>query len=116
MYIHEDTEYLYVATYGRSIYKLDIANDVLGIESNLFASEVKIYPNPASEYVNISFVNLSERISVVVYNQLGSVVINKEYTSITSEEKISLEGITAGIYYVQITSETAKTTKKLLVK
>ncbi len=116
MYIHEATEYLYVATYGRSSYKLDIANNVLGTESNSFASEVKLFPNPASEYVNISFVNPSERILIVVYNQLGSVVINKEYTSVTSEEKILLEGITAGIYYVQIISEAAKTTKKLLVK
>ncbi len=116
MYIHEDTEYLYVATYGRSSYKLDIADDILGTESNLVASEFKLYPNPASEYVNISFVNPSEKVSVVLYDQLGRVVYSKEMTSVNSEEQISLEGIRAGIYYVQITLESSKTTKKLLVK
>jgi len=116
MYIHEETEYLYVATYGRSSYKLDIADNVLGTESVSFASEVKLFPNPTSEYVNISFVNPSERISIVVYNQLGKMVLSKEIASVNSEERISLEGISSGIYYVQITSETAKTTKKLLVK
>ncbi len=116
MYIHEDTEYLYVATYGRSSYKLDIADDILGTESNLVAPEFKLYPNPASEYVNISFVNPSEKVSVVLFDQLGRVVYSKEMTSVNSEEQISLEGIRAGIYYVQITLESSKTTKKLLVK
>jgi len=116
MYIHEATEYLYVATYGRSSYKLDIAEDVLGNETNLLASEIKIYPNPASDFVNISFANSLENISVVIYDQLGREVIYKEFVSVTSEEQISLESITAGIYYVQIISEASKMTKKLLIK
>ena len=116
MYIHEATEYLYVATYGRSSYKLDISDNIFDTETDSFASEVKLFPNPASEYVNISFAKPSEKISVVLYDTLGRVVLNEELYSVTSEERISLEGISAGNYYVQIISETAKATKKLLVK
>ncbi len=116
LFIHENSEYLYVATYGRSSYKLDIADDVLGIEINSIVSEIKLYPNPASNFVNITFENASEEVSVLIYDQLGRIVLSKEFTSVTSEKQISLEGISTGNYYVQITSEGQKTTKKLLVK
>jgi len=116
MHIHEASEYLYVATYGRSSYKLDISEDILGNESNLFESEIRVTPNPASEYVIISFVNPSEKVSITIYNQLGRTVFNKKNVVVVSEERISLEGINAGIYFVQIASEGNKTTKKLLVK
>ena len=115
MYIHEATEFLYVATYGRSSYKLDIAEDVLGNETNLLASGIEIYPNPASDFINISFVAPLENISVAIYDQLGRVIFQKEYASVRSEEQISLEGISEGIYYVQISSEASKMTKKILL-
>lgn len=114
--IHEASEYLYAGTYGRSSYKLNIASDVLGTEINSIASEINLYPNPASNFVNITFENASEEVSVVIYDQLGRVVLSKEFASVSSEKRISLEGISAGNYYVQITSEENKTTKKLLVK
>ncbi len=116
LFIHENSEYLYAGTYGRSSYKLNIANDVLGNENINFSSEVKLYPNPASEYVSISFVNPSENVSIVIYDPLGRVVFAEEKVSVGTEKRISLEGFSAGNYYVQITSEENKTTKKLLVK
>ncbi len=116
MYIHEATEYLYVATYGRSSYKLNIADDILGNETDLFASEVKIYPNPASDYLNISTLNSSEKLKVVVFDQLGRTVLIEEINVSNSEDRISLEAVNSGIYYMQLTQGTKKTTKKLIVK
>ncbi|MCF6306564.1 MAG: T9SS type A sorting domain-containing protein [Flavobacteriaceae bacterium] len=116
LFIHENSEYLYVGTYGRSSYKLNIANDVLRMNSNIFETEIKLYPNPASNFINIVFENPSEGVSVIIYDQLGRIVLSKEFISITSEKRISLEGTSTGNYYVQIISEGHKTTKKLLVK
>jgi len=116
LFIHENSEYLYAATYGRSSYKLNIANDILRIENNVFASGVKLYPNPASDFVNITFSTTSEGVVVEIYDQLGRVVYSDKFESLASEMQISLEGISKGIYYVQITSKGQKTTKKLLVK
>ncbi len=116
LYIHEATEYLYVATYGRSSYKLDIAEDILGNETNLFASEVKIYPNPASTFVNISTPNTSENFKVIIYDQLGRTVLTQELNATNSENRIALDEVNSGIYYIQLTQGGHKTTKKLIVK
>ena len=116
LYIHEATEYLYVATYGRSSYKLDIADDVLGTETNLFASEVKLYPNPASDYVTISTPNLSGKISIVLFDQLGRTVLSQEVNSSNTEERIVLERINPGVYYMQLAHGNNKIAKKLIVK
>ncbi|PHS68455.1 MAG: hypothetical protein COB12_00985 [Flavobacterium sp.] len=116
LFIHENSEYLYAGTYGRSSYKLNIADDVLGTKINSIVSEIKLYPNPASSFVNITFKNPSKGVSVIIYDQLGRIVLSKEFTSVASEKRISLEGISAGNYYVQIRSEGQKITKKLLIK
>ncbi len=116
MYIHEATEYLYVATYGRSSYKLDIADDILETVTNIIASEVKLYPNPASEYVTISIPNLSGKIKVVLFDQLGRTVLSQELNSSNSEERIALDGVNSGIYYMQLANGSDRITKKLIVK
>jgi len=116
LFIHENSEYLYAGTYGRSSYKLNIADDVLEIDANTFSFDIKLFPNPASEYVTILFNNPSEKISIQIYDQLGRVVFNKEIISVNYEERISLSEISSGIYYVQIASKENKITKKLLVK
>lgn len=116
MHIHEDSEYLYVATYGRSSYKLDISNDVLGTSSTELAASIKLYPNPASEYVTISFAETTQNYEVIIYDALGKEVLQKVVDQVNSEERISLEGIATGIYYVNIHSGSSSSTKKLLIK
>ncbi len=116
MYIHEAAEYLYVATYGRSSYKLDISENVLGNETNLFASEVKIYPNPATNFVSISTPNATEKFELTIFDQLGRIVLTQELNASNSEERIALDGINSGIYYMQLNQGIHKTTKKLIVK
>ena len=115
MYIHEATEYLYVATYGRSSYKLNIADDILGTESNLIASEVKLYPNPASEYVMISVTENINKASVILYDALGRKVMLQEMDN-SNSARMNLEGITKGIYYVSISEGKNSITKKLIIQ
>ncbi len=116
LFIHENSEYLYAGTYGRSSYKLNIAEDILETENNILLTEVKLYPNPASEFVTITFENSFENISIKMYDQLGRVVFSQKDVLVNYEFPISLAGISKGMYYIQIASEGNKTTKKLLVK
>lgn len=116
LFIHEASEYLFAATYGRSSYKMDISENVLGVESNLLVSEISLYPNPASSFVNVSFEKPFKNISLFIYDQLGRRVMNKDFENVDTNIQISLNGLKKGVYYVQITSETSKTTKKLIIK
>ncbi len=116
LFIHEGTEYLYAATYGRSSYKLDISENVLGNDSNLLVSEISLHPNPASSFVNISFEKPIENISIFIYDQLGRRVMNQDFENNGTILQIPLNGLNKGVYYVQFTSETSKATKKLIIK
>ncbi len=116
LFIHEASEYLYAATYGRSSYKIDISENILGNDFSSLGTNFNMYPNPASNMVTISFNEVSNNISVILYDQLGRVVLNNDFENISNEIQLSLDKLNNGIYYVQIISNTIKSTKKLIVK
>ncbi|MDG1327221.1 MAG: T9SS type A sorting domain-containing protein, partial [Flavobacteriaceae bacterium] len=97
LHIHENSEYLYVATYGRSSYKLDISNNILSTSSTTLASAITLYPNPASDYVNLSFIEAGEDYKIEIYDALGKKVLQKNNISSSSDGRIYLNGISAGI-------------------
>ncbi len=115
MFIHEPTEYLYVATYGRSSYKIDVSNDILTIEDNALISAIKIFPNPASEEITLSFSKIISNGNIQLFDALGRKVLEQ---TISNERLkiISLNGMQRGTYFVSISSETGRITKKLLIK
>jgi photosystem II stability/assembly factor-like uncharacterized protein len=116
LHIHEASQYLYAATYGRSSYKLDLSAVVLGSEEIAFNSQVVIYPNPASDVVTISMPVSSEKISVKVYDQLGRQLIRKDFSEEKTLVQLSTEAFPQGLYYLKITQGSSQTTQKLLIK
>ena len=77
-------------------------------------SNLSIYPNPASNRVNINLRNNKEIAKVIITNVLGEVVkttmINGENTQLSIEELIN------GVYYVSIETTNQVTTKSLVKK
>ncbi|MCW3127099.1 MAG: hypothetical protein JWO03_2757, partial [Bacteroidetes bacterium] len=61
---------------------------------------IDIYPNPASGFLTIHTAS-NEAVQVEVYSTLGQNVISKKVNDL---EKISLEGLSSGMYYVKIIS------------
>jgi len=114
--IHEASEFLFAGTYGRSSYKIDIANNILNTDDILFALEVQLYPNPSSDYVMISIPEDLENVSVILYDQLGREIIRQDFTDYTNDIRFSIETIPSGLYYLSIFDGISQTTKKLLVK
>ena len=116
MHIHEASEYLYVATYGRSMYKLDIASDVLSVSNISFSEALSIYPNPAFSHFNISASETLENVSVGIYDVMGRLVSKRDFLILNTDERISTEGLSSGTYYVRLSNGASQTTKKLLIK
>lgn len=113
MHIHEPSGYLYAATYGRSIYKIDLSQIVLGTDSELLNAELTIFPNPASDVVTISTSkNLEGQISI--YNELGRLVLSEEISG--TQKTLSVSNLPTGLYFVSVSSENRKITKKLIIK
>jgi len=76
--------------------------------------DIKIYPNPASQDINISFTSLPATYFTKLYNNLGQVVLQKQSTD--QVEKLDLKNLNSGIYYLNIFNEEFSRTEKILVK
>lgn len=115
LFVHEGSQFLFVATYGRSSYKIDISNNIMATDKNLFSLEVKVFPNPASEMVTISIKNASENSVLRMYDVMGRLVKQVDFQH-QNEVRFSVVDIRAGIYYLKISNGKSQTTKKLIVK
>ena len=72
-------------------------------------TEITLTPNPFDDKITI---NTNEVKNVVIYNYIGSKV--KEYVGVTTE--LNTETLPSGVYYVEISTPTNKTTHKLFKK
>jgi hypothetical protein len=73
---------------------------------------VVVYPNPASEVVNIKISKLEAGATVQLFNANGATVLNQRLTN--ASQAISLKGLTTGLYYVQVRNGAQLTTEKIV--
>jgi surface protein len=77
---------------------LELVNPNLSItNTNWLNQEIQIYPNPTSDYINISFPNQIEITTVSIYNALGQLVFDTN-----KFENIYISELSAGLYYLSI--------------
>ena len=88
--------------------EVEDACDLINVEENQL-SELKIYPNPTNDTFNIS--GLKDG-NIQIMDSQGRVV--KEMN--LEEGAYSISELTAGVYFVKITSNTASVTKQIIKK
>lgn len=114
LHIHEATEYLYIATYGRSSYKLNITQDILSNFSQGITSEILITPNPVKDVVTISNIDLNGKAQFTLFDALGRVTISEEITINNHKAAINISEIPKGVYYLQILQNVNRQVHKIL--
>ncbi|AFL81190.1 hypothetical protein Aeqsu_1709 [Aequorivita sublithincola DSM 14238] len=115
LFIHENSQFLYAATFGRSSYKIDISGNILSTDKTNFSSELKVFPNPASTIVTISLEKSFVNASLKMYDVMGKMVKQLNFEN-NKEIRFSVESLQPGIYYLKISEAGKQTTKKLIVK
>jgi len=112
MHLDEANDLLYVGTYGRSSYKLDLSSDILATDDIIDGNTIRMAPNPASEIVRLSLPT-SERIELTIFDALG----RKMSSTIVEggSHELSVSQLSNGIYYLQFDGGKTKLTKKLIV-
>lgn len=85
----------------------DIA--VLDIQN---AESIKLYPNPATDYLNID-INTNENIELSIINEIGKTIEKK---TLNNSAQIDISNLADGIYYVQIKTNTQVYYYKVFVK
>ena len=87
-----------------------LEKETVGIQNNLSCS-IRIYPNPASDYIKISGTDL---INAQLYNLTGMLI--KEEVVKNSEIMINTMDLPKGIYIVKVSSLNSETSKKIIIQ
>ncbi|MFA5418423.1 MAG: T9SS type A sorting domain-containing protein, partial [Bacteroidales bacterium] len=74
-------------------------------------NEILVYPNPASDYLNIKAENIMH---IRILNTLGQVVVDKVIGSDNSNLDIS--DLKSGIYFIHLDTQKGSVTRKVVVK
>lgn len=89
----------------------------VGIVENLFQQNISIFPNPASESINLSFVHQNTHSGTVnIYNSMG-VLVKSETTEFISGENnynININELNSGFYFIELNSDNKKQSIKFI--
>lgn len=81
-------------------------------------SDFAIYPNPANLEINLKFKSNEKNISLKIMDAKGSVVLNKKVSSVDGfvNEKIMIDQLVNGIYYITLNSQGVSKIKSFIKK
>jgi hypothetical protein len=88
----------------------------LNADEFLVENNIKIYPNPASNFINLYFPKKLNIVQIDITDTLGKIVYSKTVKSSLNEYKIDSKDFTDGLYYVSISTENSNNTLKVLIK
>ncbi len=91
----------------------------VGIEPTDLFSEFHLWPNPAHEYLNLSFTsNQTLNLNLQINDMAGRTVYTEDLLSFTGnyEKQIRVMGWSKGIYVLRIKSEKGVYTRKIVIK
>ncbi len=83
------------------------------------ASEISVYPNPATNYLNVSYnLGSGSNGTFELVNLVGSTVYKKELVEKDSKFNLNIEKLPKGVYFYSIKNNTGKvlTTRKLVIR
>ena len=93
------------------------AADCSLLETNDFESnKLQLYPNPATNDLNIKLQDNTTNYKVAIYNTLGSMVFESNNQLSDNNNSINVSQLNSGIYFVKITDNENKIYQKRLIK
>ncbi|GLB54211.1 hypothetical protein NBRC110019_32530 [Neptunitalea chrysea] len=80
----------------------EVTAPVLGIESNDYIKDIKIYPNPATSTIFVDWVDLSSDalIKIEIYNPIGQLVLETSLTQ--NNNQIDISHLSNNVYFMNI--------------
>lgn len=90
--------------FGTALLNIDVKSVATNTESfETIKPTIKVYPNPASQFLNIAFSNYKEESSIVsIYNLNGQLHRNIKLDLDNKIQQINLNGFTDGLYLIRI--------------
>ena len=95
---------------------LDESESTVGIEDILEENLVKIYPNPAKDFLQIDLASISPKNALIrIFDVQGKLVFQTQLTDPTIAN-ISIANFEHGLYFLQLEMEEGVVTKKVVVQ
>ncbi len=89
--------------------------DNTGVDELLSATNITMYPNPASDFLTIDINRYkNELIALEMYNMMGKLVYNQDITS--RNTKINVSEMAQGIYFINLKNGEAEKSHKIIIK
>lgn len=83
-----------------------------GFEEPLWAQQITIAPNPTTDVLFITYTGTAQRFEVELLDVQGRVIATQQHVGTTSS--ISLEGLNAGMYLLQLSNEDGRAVKRVV--
>jgi len=108
---------------GRATIAEAVANGYVGGISDMptvcYWGGMSVYPNPASSAATVSlYIGKASNVTMKLVDFAGKVVSEKEYGSVQGnfEVTVNTSNVKAGVYFVELTADGQKTSKKLIIE
>ena len=96
---------------GESDFSNEACETLTGIEDYL-ASQVQVFPNPATSIVNIKSDLVVK--NLVIYNFAGQVILNEQVSS--SNHTVNVSEFNPGVYIFQVETDEGRETFRIIVE
>ncbi|MBK9638818.1 MAG: T9SS type A sorting domain-containing protein [Bacteroidetes bacterium] len=104
---------IFAGTYGGAVYVAQALSTSLEEEGNL-SSELKLYPNPATEEISIEWLNHDiSNVEIQITNSMGQKV-NTSQLNKDMNQKLFVGNLPSGIYLISIRDKDEVVTRKFL--
>lgn len=77
-------------------------------------SPVKLFPNPAKDYLNLNVESEDKILSYSIYNNSGLKIKTQELNSKSNEEELYINDLKKGLYFIEIQTEKANYREKFV--
>jgi len=116
-----ETVYFYCQAFSQfwdygSFIPFTTSNCALLGTSNFENNKLQLYPNPATNELNVQLDNASTDYKIAIYNTLGSLLFESTNQLSNSNNSINIGHLHSGIYFVQITDSENRIYQKRLIK
>ena len=103
-----------ISTYGRGIWRSAVVPEALGIEVPIAnKANIVLYPNPVQSTTQLN-TDVREPSTLKVFDTKGSMVLTREYDSISPQTIFDFSNLPTGTYVMTITSSSHLISKKFI--
>ena len=99
-----------------TIARFDITSILIGINENEDQdSELILFPNPSSDFINIEFVKQTKsNFEIILTDALGRTIVRKKYDKTEKNIKFDIHELSNGLYFVHLNSPEVQATGKFI--